>query len=87
MEKVKIYYKPEVVKYINDLVFKLNENAIEYKNNLLDFIEKDISIFPKKLTPLSIAYLGSNYIFLKKKKNTYLVTYITNNHNSISNRL
>ncbi|WP_299668421.1 hypothetical protein [uncultured Polaribacter sp.] len=107
MEKVKIYYKPEVVNYINALVFELYEkeyfgfleSAISYKNNILDYIEANISTFPTKLTPLSNAYLGSYYmfylsnrrttwyIFFEKEDNTYLVTYISNNHNRISNRM
>ena len=104
MAEVKIYYKPVVVNYINDLVFQLYEkeyfgfleNAIEYKDKLLYFINENIAIFPRKLTPLTNAHLGSYYIFylsnkrttwyvsFEKEDNTYLVTYISNNHNRIS---
>lgn len=104
MEKITILYKPEVVSYINGLVYKLYEkeyfgfleSALSYKNKLLDFIENNISTFPRKLTPLANVHLGSYYmfylsnkrttwyIFFEKENNTFLVTYISNNHSAIS---
>ncbi|WP_194766245.1 hypothetical protein [Tamlana sp. I1] len=107
MEKINIYYKPEVVGYINDLIFKLYENeyfgflesAIDYKNNLIDFIENNIATFPKKFIPLSNASLGSYYmfyssnkrttwyIFFEKENNNFLVTFISNNHSVISKNM
>ncbi len=64
MEAVKIYYKPEVETYINELVYILYtksyfsylENAIAYKDKIIDFIEANISGFPYKRTPLFIAH-------------------------------
>jgi len=41
------------------------ENAIEYKDNIIDFIDQNIHSFPHKLTPLPLFHLGSNYVFTK----------------------
>lgn len=93
-------YRPEVENYINDLVhilFKKDyysylENAILYKDKIIDFIEENISTFPCKTSPLRLKALGSKYIFCKinshttwyiffeSKGNTFIVTYIFNNH-------
>jgi hypothetical protein len=72
------------------------EDAINYKDKLIDFIETNISGFPYKTTPLTLAHFGSYYmfynsskrdtwyIFFEKREKDYLVTYISNNHHSIS---
>lgn len=103
MEKVKIYYQPEVENYINELMYTLYsenyfgflESAVTYKNKIIDFIETKIAIFPFKNTPFRLRNLGSKYIFHKindnttwyiffeKKDKTYLITYITNNHDQL----
>ncbi|MEO7283224.1 hypothetical protein [Gelidibacter sp.] len=78
MEKVTVYYKSEVVNYINYLVYILYKNeyfgflesALEYKNSLIDFIEDNISTFSRKLTSLNLAHLGSFYMFYKSNKRT-----------------
>lgn len=100
MDEVKIYYKPEVEEFINELVYILYLNdyfgfldaAIRYKDKIIDFIEENISTFPHRPTPFMLRKLGSKYIFYKsnekttwyiffeKKQNTFLITYITNNH-------
>ncbi|MEX0996291.1 MAG: hypothetical protein WDZ45_04520 [Flavobacteriaceae bacterium] len=100
MGKITILYKPEVEYYINDLVhtlylegyFSFLENAVEYTNGIIDFIENAIHTFPYKITPLNLNHLGSKYIFYNPNKrttwfiffesqeDTFLVTYITNNH-------
>ncbi|NRD22281.1 hypothetical protein HNV10_03450 [Winogradskyella litoriviva] len=104
MEKVTVYYRPQVTTYINELVYSLYkrdyfgfmEDAIIYKDKLIDFIENNISNFPYKNTPLALAHFGSNYIFYNSTKRTtwyiffersdsdFLVTYISNNHHPIS---
>ncbi|HLV23300.1 MAG TPA: hypothetical protein VKY36_00790 [Moheibacter sp.] len=100
MDEVKIYYKPEVEDFINELVYQLYineyfgflESAINYKDKIIDFIEENISTFPHRPTPFALRKLGSRYLFYKsnerttwyiffeKSENTYLITYITNNH-------
>ena len=100
MEEVKIFYKPEVEHFLNDLIyilfkedyFSFIENAINYKDNIIDFVDQNIESFPHKTTPLPLFHLGSNYIFYKsnsrttwyiffeKKENMFLVTSIINNH-------
>ncbi|MES2240340.1 MAG: hypothetical protein V4497_08795 [Bacteroidota bacterium] len=104
MEEIKIFYKAEVENYINELIYILYkenyfsylENAIEYKDRIIDFIEQNIASFPSKTTPLALYHLGSKYIFYKsnqrttwyiffeKKENQYLITFITNNHTEIA---
>lgn len=107
MEKIEIFYKVEVENYINELVFVLFqedyflflENAIEYKDKIINFIETNIANFPYRNTPIPLASLGTNYIFYKsnnrttwyvffeKEKNKFLITYITNNHSEIASFL
>lgn len=100
MEKAIIVYQPEVEQYINDLVYILFyedyftyiENAIDYKDKIINFVEQNILLFPFKKTPKQLAHLGSKYIFytsnqrttwyifFESKDNNYLITYVTNNH-------
>ncbi len=107
MEKVEVFYKPEVEKFINELVFILYkedyfsflENAIEYKDKLIDFIENNIQSFPFRFSPLPLYSFGSKYIFYRsnsrttwyvffeQKDNKYLITYVTNNHSELSKYL
>ncbi|MDR2205098.1 MAG: hypothetical protein LBE36_02915 [Flavobacteriaceae bacterium] len=103
MEKIKIFYKPSVEQYINNLIlllyeqeyFGFLEDAIEYKNRIIDYIEQNISTFPAKPTPFLLRKLGSQYIFYKANQRTtwfiffeendniFLVTHITNNFSEI----
>ncbi len=76
--------------------FGFLEDAIKYKDSLIDFIEKHISNFPHRFTPFALRNLGSKYIFYKANHNTtwyvffenqnneFLITHITNNHNEIA---
>ena len=100
MEKTIILYKPQVEFYINNLVFILFENnyfnylenAICYKDKIIDYIEENITTFPHKTTPLELKEFGSNYIFYKSNSRTtwyiffeskgknYIITYITNSN-------
>lgn len=104
MEKITILFKPEVENYINELVFQLYkenyfdylENAINYKDKLIDYILDNIHLIPNKTSPLALYSLGSKYIFYKstsrttwyiffeKKEQRYLITYITNNHTEVA---
>lgn len=107
MEKINVYFKAEVEHYLNELIlilyqndyFSFLENAIDYKDKIIEFINNNISNLPSKKTPLMLNTLGSNYIFynsnsrttwyifFEKKESTFLVTYITNNHGAIASML
>ena len=107
MEKIEIFYKPEVEHYINELVyilyskeyFSFLENAVSYKDNLIDFIENNINILPYRNTPLKLIHLGTKYVFynandrttwyvfFENKDNQYVITYICNNHTEIAGML
>lgn len=104
MGKVSVQYLPEVEDYLNDLTYLLFqkeyfgflESSFKYVDNIVDFIEFNLSTFPAKRTPEHLLRNGSYYIFYKANANTtwfiffekldhrYLVTYITNNHSEIS---
>jgi len=95
-----LFYKPETEDYFNELVFILFkedyfsylENAIIYKDKILNFIESNISTFPSRKTPKILQSFGTNYIFYKsnqrttwyiffeKSENNYLITNIINSH-------
>ena len=103
MEKIEILYLTEVEEYLNKLVFLLFqkeyfgflENSFEYVDNIIDFIEYNLPIFPYKKTPENLLSLGSKYILYKANQNTtwyiffensenrYLITFITNNYSEI----
>lgn len=78
MDEIKIYYKPEVEEFINELVYVLYlndyfgflESAILYKNKIIDFIEANISDFHFRHTPFVLRSLGSKYIFYKSNERT-----------------
>lgn len=73
--------------------------AIAYVEHLIDYIEHNIAKLPHKTTPLELSNLGSYYIFynsnkrttwyifFEKQGNTFLITFITNNHKEIANNL
>lgn len=72
--------------------FSYFENSVNYKNKIIDYIEKNIGLFPSKNTPPQIQHLGSKYIFYKsnahttwfiffeQKDDNFLITNIINNH-------
>ncbi|MBX2965409.1 MAG: hypothetical protein KF845_04625 [Cyclobacteriaceae bacterium] len=78
MEKINVIYKPEIENYINELVYVLYqeqyfdnlENAIRYKDKIIDFIEGSIANFPYKQTPLPLHSLSSKYIFYNSNRKT-----------------
>jgi hypothetical protein len=78
MEEIKIFYKPEVENYINDLVFILYkeeyfgflQSSLDYKDKIIDFIEENISTIPSKNTPIPLISLGSKYITYKANQRT-----------------
>lgn len=98
-----VQYLPEVEKYLNELslilfeknYFSFVESSFRYVDDLIDFIEYNLSIFPAKQTPEKLSSLGSEYIFYKANQNTtwyiffersnnrFLVTFITNSHSDL----
>ena len=100
MEKITIYFKKEVLNYFNELVFDLYsndyfsnlENAIQYKEKIIQFIKESITTFPSKKSPKKLISFGSEYIFYKANQRTtwfiffeksdtvFLITAIINNH-------
>jgi hypothetical protein len=107
LEKIRVLYKPKVEDYLNELSFILFkkeyfgffESSFDYVDNIVDFIEYNLPIFPAKKTPQNLIYLGSEYIFYKansnttwyiffeQSKNRFLVTFITNSHSEIAKYL
>ena len=75
--------------------FGFLESSFDYVDDIIDFLEHNLPIFPHKKTPENLIDLGSKYIFYKANQNTtwyiffesqdnrYLVTFITNNHSEI----
>ena len=78
MEQIEVYYKKEIVTYLDDLVLQLYkadyfgfmQSAIDYKDKLIDYIEAHISVFPHRTSPLNLVHFGSYYMFYKSTKRT-----------------
>ncbi|RCU42631.1 hypothetical protein DQ356_07340 [Chryseobacterium lacus] len=103
MERMIVQYLPEVEKYLNELslilfeknYFSFVESSFRYVDDLIDFIEYNLPIFPAKQTPEKLSSLGSEYIFYKANQNTtwyiffersdnrFMVTFITNSHSDL----
>jgi hypothetical protein len=100
LEKVIVSYTNLVQIYFDDLIdqlfrqdyFTYRENAIDYVEKLVFYINDSIHQLPHKKSPKSLLKYGdfyifynSNprttwYIFFSKKRSTYLIKHITNNH-------
>lgn len=103
MEEITVILQKNVTAFLEDLIILLYEkeyfgfesDAQEYVDNIYDFIEHNLPIFPCRNTPMNLLNLGSKYIFYKANQNTtwyiffenqdnrYLVTFITNNYSEI----
>jgi hypothetical protein len=78
--------------YTRKNILVLIGTAEEYVSKIYDAVTENIKLSPHKLTPKSIKYLGSNYIFynsnnrttwyifFEKRNHNYLITGIINNH-------
>ena len=100
MEKVIVNYTKFVQIYFDDLIEELfsqdyfiyQENAINYVEKFVFYINTSIHQLPHRKTPESLWKFGnfyilynSNprttwYIFFSKKNATYLIKHISNNH-------
>ncbi|MDR1542988.1 MAG: hypothetical protein LBS50_00980 [Prevotellaceae bacterium] len=98
----KIVYTKEIDIYIHDLMFVLFEkeyfsffeDAQNYVEKMLSYIEKYVGILPDKDAPSYFARYGANlkyitcranksttwYILYQQQANIFLIIYITNNH-------
>ncbi|UPZ17465.1 hypothetical protein [Flavobacterium humidisoli] len=103
----KIIFKETVLEYFDDLLlilfedeyFGFPDSARNYVNKIVDFIFSSISSFPHKKTPVTLQYLGSDYIFYKTNSRTtwyiffeisnqnYLITGIINNYSEEAKEL
>jgi len=78
LEKIIVQYLPEAEEYLNDLAFVLFqkdyfgflESSFDYVDDIVDFIEYNLQIFPFKNTPENLLQLGSKYIFYKANNTT-----------------
>ncbi len=100
MEKVVVSYTEEVQLFFDELIAQLfykdyfiyEENAIEYVQKLVQYIDNSIENLPHKKVPKTLSKYGDFYIFYKsnqrttwyvffsKKNSNYLIKHITNNH-------
>ena len=98
--EIKVVFTPHVIDFLDDLVrvlykkeyFGFVETAEEYVAKIYDSVPENIKLGAHKLTPKSLKYRGSNYIFYKSNRRTtwyiffeksqqnYLITGIINNH-------
>ena len=98
--KIEVIFTPFVIDFLDDLVrvlyrkeyFGFVETAEEYVSKIYDAVPENIISSTHKLTPESLRYLGSKYVFYKsnkrttwyiffeKKNHNYLITGIINNH-------
>ena len=98
--EIKVVFTPHIIDYLDDLVrilykkeyFGFIESAEEYVSKIYDAVPENIKSSTHKLTPKSLKYLGSNYIFFKsnnrttwyiffeKRESVFLITGIINNH-------
>lgn len=98
--EIKVVFTPHVIDFLDDLVrvlykkeyFGFIETAEEYVSKIYDAVTENIKLSPHRLTPKSLKYLGSNYIFYKSNNRTtwyvffekrefvFLITGIINNH-------
>ena len=105
--KIEVIFSPSVIRYLDDLVvilykkqyFGFIESAEEYVDDIYDVIPERIKKSPHKKTPITLQYLGSNYIFYKtnarttwyiffeKRDQNYLITGIINNYCSEAKEL
>jgi hypothetical protein len=100
LEKAVVYYTNSVQLFFDELVYELfkneyfsfQENAIQYVQKLVHYIEGNICNLPHRSVPKSLSKYGDFYIFYKsnskttwyiffsKKQNIFLIKRIANNH-------
>lgn len=100
MERVIVGYTTSVQEYFDNLIIALfkkdyfgyQENAINYVEKLVFYINDNIHKLPHKKVPIELLNYGNLYIFYKsnsrttwffftKKDNSYLIKHVINNNN------
>ena len=87
----KVIVSTTVLDYFEDLVFVLHEkeyfsykeNATDYVDKILFFIENGIHTFPHQKAPKILAHLGSYYIFYKSNSRITGHVFLNKNPNII----
>lgn len=102
-----IVFQRNVIDYFDDLIFELYlndyfsslENAENYVDTILNFIESSITTFPTLKAPKKLKHFGTHYIFYKpnrrttwfiffeKRNENFLISKIINSHVSDANFL
>jgi bifunctional pyridoxal-dependent enzyme with beta-cystathionase and maltose regulon repressor activities len=100
LEKSVVFYTNSVQLFFDELIkdlfekeyFSFKENAINYVQKLVHYLEDNIGNLPQRKTPKSLSKYGDFYVFYKsnsrttwyiffsKKNSNYLIKHITNNH-------
>jgi len=100
LEEVVIVFRPKFIIYLNELIeilfakeyFGFKIDAKKYTGKIIDFIEKNISTFPSRETPIDLRRFGARYIFYRANQRTtwyvffekndsiYVITDIINSH-------
>lgn len=100
MGQINVVFTTNVVKYLDELVhvlykeeyFGFIDSAEQYVVKIYDYVTDNIHQRSHYFSPLSLKYLGSNYIFynsnkrttwyifFEKNDNDYLITGVVNNH-------
>jgi hypothetical protein len=90
---VQIYFDDLIEELFSQDYFIYRENAIDYVQKFVFYINNSIHQLPHRKSPEALLKYGhfyifyqSNprttwYIFFSKKKSTYLIKHISNNHN------
>jgi hypothetical protein len=90
--KVQHYFDELIVKLYHKDYFSYRENAIDYVQKLVYYLNNSIDNLPHKIVPESLSKHGDFYIFYKsnsrttwyiffsKKDSKYLIKHIANNH-------
>lgn len=86
--KIKLVFTPQVIDFLDDLVrilykkeyFGFIETAEEYVSKIYDAVPEIIKSSSHKLTPKSIKYLGSSYVFYNSNNQIIMIIGIINNH-------
>jgi hypothetical protein len=99
---INIKYHKDVLTYLDELIdilidagyFSFYDTAVQYIEDLVNYIEANIAILPYKLASAHFSKYGDNllyitykrnrqttwYVFFQKIDSFYLIRYITNNH-------
>jgi hypothetical protein len=97
-----IKYNKDVLRYLDELIdilidaeyFSSYDASVQYIEDLVNYIEKNIAMHPYKFAPAYFSKYGDNllyitykrnrqttwYVFFQKFDSSYLIRYIATNH-------